>query len=235
MEFEKKILSREIQQFLYGSGLTVGSAESCTGGRIAESIIAVPGASTYFKGGVISYTNEVKENLLGVDHNLLEEKTAVCEEVAKEMVKGAIKALNVDFAIASTGTAGPGGGTAAIPVGTIWLACGNAENIVTMKLTEDYGRDINLAIATSKALQMFIGYLKENMPKAKEEGVALAISCDGVGRCALCAFQAQKLVKISTIAHKMRLKTKKTLNTQLYLKECFAVSKKVVNFAPCLE
>ena len=165
MEFEKKILSREIQQFLYGSGLTVGSAESCTGGRIAESIIAVPGASTYFKGGVISYTNEVKENLLGVDHNLLEEKTAVCEEVAKEMVKGAIKALNVDFAIASTGTA-------AIPVGTIWLACGNAENIVTMKLTEDYGRDINLAIATSKALQMFIGYLKENMPKTKEEGVA---------------------------------------------------------------
>ena len=161
MEFEKKILSREIQQFLYGSGLTVGSAESCTGGRIAESIIAVPGASTYFKGGVISYTNEVKENLLGVDHNLLEEKTAVCEEVAKEMVKGAIKALNVDFAIASTGTAGPGGGTAAIPVGTIWLACGNAENIVTMKLTEDYGRDINLAIATSKALQMFIDYLKE--------------------------------------------------------------------------
>ena len=102
MEFEKKILSREIQQFLYGSGLTVGSAESCTGGRIAESIIAVPGASTYFKGGVISYTNEVKENLLSVDHNLLEEKTAVCEEVAKEMVKGAIKALNVDFAIAST-------------------------------------------------------------------------------------------------------------------------------------
>ena len=88
MEFEKKILSREIQQFLYGSGLTVGSAESCTGGRIAESIIAVPGASTYFKGGVISYTNEVKENLLGVDHSLLEEKTAVCEDVAKEMVKG---------------------------------------------------------------------------------------------------------------------------------------------------
>lgn len=172
MEFEKKILSREIQQFLYGSGLTVGLAESCTGGRIAESIIAVPGASTYFKGGVLSYTNEVKENLLGVDHSLLEEKTAVCEDVAKEMVKGAIKALNVDFAIASTGTAGPGGGTAAIPVGTIWLACGNADNIITMKLTEDYGRDINLAIATSKALQMFIDFLKDNMPKTEDNGVA---------------------------------------------------------------
>lgn len=175
MEFEKKILSREVQQYLYGSGLTVGSAESCTGGRIAEAIIAVPGASTYFKGGVISYTNEVKENLLGVDHQLLEEKTAICEEVAKAMVLGALKTLDVDFAIASTGVAGPGGATAVAPVGTIWLACGNADNIVTMKLTEDYGRDINLAIATSKALQMFINYLKENMPKNEDEGKALVI------------------------------------------------------------
>lgn len=175
MEFEKKILSREIQQYLYESGLTVGSAESCTGGRIAESIIAVPGASTYFKGGIISYTNEVKEHLLGVDHQLLEEKTAVCEDVAKAMVNGAIKALDVDFAIASTGTAGPGGGTPEIPVGTIWLACGNKENIITMKLTEDYGRDINLAIATSKALQMFIGFLKEHAPKVADEGKAPVI------------------------------------------------------------
>ena len=175
MEFEKKILSREIQQFLYESGLTVGSAESCTGGRIAESIIAVPGASTYFKGGVISYTNEIKEHLLGVDHQLLEEQTAVCEEVAKAMVKGAIKTLGVDFAIASTGTAGPGGGTPSIPVGTIWLACGNADNIITMKLTEDYGRDINLAIATNKALQMFIDFLKDNMPKREDNRKAPVI------------------------------------------------------------
>ena len=175
MEFEKKILSREIQQYLYESGLTVGSAESCTGGRIAESIIAVPGASTYFKGGVISYTNEIKEHLLGVDHQLLEEQTAVCEDLAKALVKGAIKTLGVDFAIASTGTAGPGGGTPSIPVGTIWLACGNADNIITMKLTEDYGRDINLAIATSKALQMFIDFLKDNMPKHEDNRKAPVI------------------------------------------------------------
>ena len=175
MEFEKKILSREIQQFLYGAGMTLGTVESCTGGRIAESIIAVPGASAYFKGGIIAYTNDVKENLLGVSHDVIEEKTAVCEEVAKEMVQGAIKTLGVDFAIASTGTAGPGGGTAEIPVGTIWLACGNAEKTVTYKLTEDYGRDINLAIATTKALQMFIGFLKEEMPKEKEEGKAPVI------------------------------------------------------------
>lgn len=175
MEFEKKVLSREIQQYLYGANLTLGTAESCTGGRIAEAVIAVPGSSAYFKGGIISYTNEVKENLLGVDHQLLEEQTAVCEDVAKAMVRGAIKALNVDFAIASTGIAGPGGGTAENPVGTIWLACGNVDNIVTMKLTEDFGRDINLAIATSKALQMFIAYLKENTQKPEDTDKAPVI------------------------------------------------------------
>ena len=119
MEFEKKVLSREIQQYLYESGKKVGTAESCTGGRVAEAIIAVPGASAYFKGGVVSYTNDIKESILGVDHQLLEEKTAVCKEVAIAMVKGAIKALNVDFAIATTGVAGPAGGTAENPVGTI--------------------------------------------------------------------------------------------------------------------
>lgn len=162
MEFEKKVLSREIQQYLYESGLTLGTAESCTGGRIAEAIISVPGASAYFKGGIISYTNDVKENVLGVDSQLLEEKTAVCEDVAIAMVKGAIKTLYVDFAISTTGVAGPGGGTHDIPVGTIWIACGNKDNIVTMKLEEDYGRDINLAIATSKALQLFLKYMEDN-------------------------------------------------------------------------
>lgn len=171
MEFEKKVLSREIQQYLYGSEKTVGTAESCTGGRVAESVIAIPGASTYFKGGIVCYTNEIKERLLGISHELLEEKSAVCEEVAVELVKGAIKALNVDFAIASTGVAGPGGGTAQNPVGTIWIACGTADDVRTLKLTEDYGRDINLAIATSKALQLFLKFLAEHLPQKNEEEV----------------------------------------------------------------
>ncbi len=169
MEFEKKVLSREIAQSLYDTNKTVGSAESCTGGRIAEAIIATPGASSYFKGGIISYTNEVKEHLLGVDHQLLEEKTAVCEEVAVAMVKGAIKTLGVDYAVASTGTAGPTGGTKEIPVGTIWLACGSQDEVVTMKLEEDFGRDINLAIATSKALQMLLKFLQEHKPEPAVE------------------------------------------------------------------
>jgi nicotinamide-nucleotide amidase len=160
MDFEGRIISREISQLLWESEKTVSTAESCTGGRVAESIIAVPGASKYFKGGIICYVNEVKERLLGVSHELLEEKTAVCEDVAVEMVKGACKALQTDYAIAVTGIAGPGGGSKDIPVGTIWIACGSEDKVVTCKVQEDHGRDINLAIATNKAIQMFCDFLK---------------------------------------------------------------------------
>lgn len=161
MGFESKILSREISQIIWERNKTVGTAESCTGGRVAESIISVPGASSYFKGSIVAYVEEVKEKLLGVDPVLLAEKTAVCEEVAVSMVKGAIKALNVDYAISVTGLAGPGGGTSEIPVGTIWIACGTADNIVTAKIEGDLGRDVNIHNATHKALQMFLQYLHD--------------------------------------------------------------------------
>ena len=134
MKLEDNVRSRELQQYLYESGQTIGTAESCTGGKISEAIIGVPGASTYFKGGIVAYTEEIKETLLFVDPKLIEEKNVVSEEVAVEMVKGAIKTLGVDYAIASTGVAGPAGGTPEIPVGTIWLACGNKDEVVTLKL-----------------------------------------------------------------------------------------------------
>ena len=168
MDFESKIISREVSQMLWEMEKTVGTAESCTGGRIAEAIMAVPGASKYFKGGIISYVNEIKESLLGVSAEVLEEKTAVCEEVAIQMVKGACKALNTDFAISATGFAGPTGGTKDIPVGTIWLACGSPEKQVTLKVEEDHGRDINLAIATNKAMQLFLEFLKSEDKKEIE-------------------------------------------------------------------
>ncbi|SFO95950.1 nicotinamide-nucleotide amidase [Prevotella sp. tf2-5] len=160
IDFESKIISREVSQILWEIEKTVGTAESCTGGRIAESLISIPGASKYFKGGIVCYVDEIKERLLGVDAQVLEEKTAVCEEVARQLVTGACKALNTDFAIAATGFAGPTGGTKDIPVGTIWLACGSPEKQVTLKVEEDHGRDINLAIATHKAMQMFLDFLK---------------------------------------------------------------------------
>ena len=171
MDFEAKVTSRSVSELLWDMEKTVSTAESCTGGRIAEAIIAVPGASKYFKGGIISYVNEVKESLLGVDHQVLEEKTAVCEEVAIQMVKGACRTLNTDYAISATGIAGPSGGTKDIPVGTIWLACGNADRVITLKVEEDHGRDFNLAIATNKAMQLFLDYLKdENTEKVELDG-----------------------------------------------------------------
>ena len=168
MELESKILSREIQRVLYDTHKTLGTAESCTGGRIAEAIIAVPGASSYFKGSIVSYTNDIKEKLLHVDRQVLEEQTAVCEDVAKAMVRGAVQAMDVDFAVSATGVAGPGGGTAESPVGTIWIAVGNKDEIKTILLTEDFGRDINLAIATNKALSLLLEFVKEKLGSKEE-------------------------------------------------------------------
>ncbi len=159
MELETKVLSHQIQEALYNNNKTLGTAESCTGGGIAEAIVAVPGASQYFKGGIVSYTNEIKEKLLGVSHEVLEEQTAVCEEVAKEMVIGACDALNVDYAISATGVAGPTGGTPEIPVGTIWLGYGSKDDVRTFCLTEDNGRGTNLNIAVKKALNLLLEYL----------------------------------------------------------------------------
>ena len=164
MDFEGKIISRDISQLLWEREETVSTAESCTGGRIAEAIMSVPGASKYFKGGIICYVDEVKMNLLGVSQQLLDEKTSVCEEVAIELVKGACRTLNTTYAVAATGIAGPTGGTKDIPVGTIWLACGTPDKVVTCKVEEDHGRDINLAIATNKAMQLFLDFLQSQEP-----------------------------------------------------------------------
>ena len=168
MDLETKILSKSIQELLYNSDKNIGTAESCTGGRLAEALIAVPGSSNYFNGSIIAYTNEVKENLLGVNHQVLEEQTAVSEEVARQMVLGAIKTLRVDFAVAVTGVAGPAGGTPENPVGTIWIGYGCNTDVRTWKLSEDFGRDINLSIATSKALQLMVEFLKEHEPDLKK-------------------------------------------------------------------
>lgn len=165
MEFESKIISRQIGDILYSSGITLGTAESCTGGRIAQAIMAIPGASNYFKGGVICYTNDVKTNVLGVQQTTLEAHTAVSEEVACEMVEGAIRTLGVDYAISATGVAGPGGGTPENPVGTIWIGYGSKDDIRTFKLTENFGRDINLAIATNKAMHLMLDFINEKLEK----------------------------------------------------------------------
>ena len=147
MELETKVLSRELQQRMYDNGLTIGTAESCTGGRVAEAIIATPGASKYFKGGVICYS----------------------KEVAIQMVKGACETLKTDYTVAVTGYAGPvAGENDGVPVGTIWVACGTKDNTLTLKLNEDFGRDINLAIATNRALRLMLDFLEQEKGAAAE-------------------------------------------------------------------
>ena len=169
MELETKVLGRQIQEALYKNNETLCTAESCTGGKISQAIIAVPGASQYFKGSIVAYSNEVKENLLHVSHQVLEEQSAVCEEVARQMVVGACQAMQCDYAVSTTGIAGPTGGTVEIPVGTIWIGYGSKDDVRTLKLSDDFGRDINLEIATSKAMQLFIEYYKEKHPVTQEE------------------------------------------------------------------
>ena len=124
MSVEGKFLSKEINDLFWREGLTLVTAESCTAGSVAAAITAVAGSSHFFKGGIIAYSNEIKENLLGVNHGTLETHGAVSEETVIEMVKGAMKSMNSDCAVATSGIAGPTGGTPDKPVGTIWIAAG---------------------------------------------------------------------------------------------------------------
>ena len=165
MQFENKVLSKEILFILYESGKTLSTAESCTSGKVAESITLMPGASAYFTGGIVAYSEEVKKSLLNVPEELIEEKTVVSEEVAIRMAEGACEVLNTDYAIATTGVAGPGGGTIENPVGTIWIAAGKKGEMRTVKLTENDGRDVNVARATFRALQLLLEVLKEDFPQ----------------------------------------------------------------------
>ena len=104
-----------------GEGITFGFAESLTGGMISSSVVEVPGASKAFKGSVVSYTNEVKENVLGVPAEVIEEHTEVSEECAKAMAEGACRVIGCDLAISVTGIAGPTGDLPGKPVGTVYM------------------------------------------------------------------------------------------------------------------
>lgn len=164
---ESKIISREISPILWKAGETLCTAESCTSGQISAAITTVPGSSTYFKGGVICYTNEVKTKLLEVPQELLDEKGPVSEEVVRAMLQGALKLMETTYAVAITGYAGPGGGSEA-PVGTIWIAVGDSDEVIVEKLEGDEGRDMNLAKATLVALQMLLDLLKKRHPAEEE-------------------------------------------------------------------
>ena len=127
-------LDELVHKLLIDKGLTLATAESCTGGTVASRLTAMPGASAYFKGGVVAYSNEVKENMLGVAHSTLEAHGAVSEETVREMAEGARMRLDADLAVATTGIAGPDGGTESKPVGTVWVAVSSRKGTETQLL-----------------------------------------------------------------------------------------------------
>ena len=137
-------------------GKTLVTAESCTGGGIGAALTAVSGSSAVFKGGIISYTNEVKNALLGVDAKLLEEKGAVSAPVAEAMAKGARVRLNADIAVSVTGLAGPGGDDYGNPVGTVFIGYSDEKKTVAQHFLFCGGRDSIRNQAIIAALEMIL-------------------------------------------------------------------------------
>lgn len=153
-------IEEELGSVLRAKKMTLSTAESCTGGSIAALVTSVPGSSEYFKGGIVAYSNEVKENLLHVSPETLDTYGAVSRETVMEMAAGAMKTLKTDCAIATSGIAGPGGGTIDKPVGTVWIAVAYKNEIVTMKQIEDHGRTENVRKTVQNALELLLELLQ---------------------------------------------------------------------------
>lgn len=152
--FENDELQTVVGTLLSKNNATLSTAESCTGGMVAHEITSISGSSKYFLGSVVSYANEVKTNILGVSEATLQQYGAVSEQTAIEMAEGVRKLLGTDFAISTTGIAGPDGGSAEKPVGTVWIACASAGETQTQLLKLMNIRAINIELASSYALNL---------------------------------------------------------------------------------
>ncbi len=151
-------LENAVIRFLHERQLTLCTAESCTGGLIAKRLTDVSGASEVFFGGCVTYTNEIKERLLGVSHETLAAHGAVSAETAAEMARGARLRLGTDIAVSATGLAGPGGGTPALPVGTVFIGIStkNGEQVRCLSLSSMRSRDYIRKVSVANALDMVL-------------------------------------------------------------------------------
>ncbi|HCY41815.1 MAG TPA: competence/damage-inducible protein A [Prolixibacteraceae bacterium] len=152
--FDDENMALIIGRMLVKNSKSLAVAESCTGGNIAHFITANPGSSAYFKGGVVAYSNEIKIKLLDVPAEIIEKYGAVSQQVAETMAFGARKALNVDYSIATTGIAGPDGGTAEKPVGTVWIAVAGPSGVKSEKFIFRHNRERNIIRSTQTALNL---------------------------------------------------------------------------------
>ena len=152
--FDNDNMGIALGRMLMAEGKTMATAESCTGGSIAQFITSNSGSSAYFKGGVVAYSNEIKSNLLGVPSELIKTVGAVSQEVAEAMALGAQKVLGVDYTVATTGIAGPDGGTDEKPVGTVWIAVAGPSGVSSKKYIFKHNRERNIIRTTHTALNM---------------------------------------------------------------------------------
>lgn len=152
-----------IAELLSSQGLTLVTAESCTGGLIANRITDIPGSSNYFLGGFVAYAYEAKVALLGVSWDTLNTKGAVSRETVLEMARGAKHRLNAQIAVSVSGIAGPAGGTPEKPVGTTWIGLVTPVGEWTRHFIWDGDRAKNKALSADAALQMVLDYLEGNL------------------------------------------------------------------------
>lgn len=148
-------LSPRLHKHLLEKGITVSTAESCTGGGVASAIVENAGSSDYFMGGVVAYSNRAKMEVLGVKSETLERVGAVSRETAVEMAEGVRRLMHTDIGVATTGITGPGGGSKEKPVGTIWVCVASDSGIKAIQLgLEDKGRHTNCRTAIHAALTL---------------------------------------------------------------------------------
>ncbi len=162
LDEEDMRLASELIEACRQSGVHLATAESCTGGLIGATITAVAGASEVFWGGILSYQNEVKEQLLGVQATTLATVGAVSEACAGEMARGAQRALKAELALSATGIAGPGGATPEKPVGTVWIGVALRERVVVKGFTFEGDRTAVRLQTVHEALKLALETLKES-------------------------------------------------------------------------
>jgi len=151
---ENKNLPQHIADKLKDQNLSLGLAESCTGGYISHLITSLAGSSEYFKGGIVAYSNEVKVKVLQVEEDVINLYGAVSKEVVEQMARNLLHILNVDYGVAVSGIAGPSGGTAEKPVGTVWIAVANNNEINAKCFSFDGNRKQVIQQASTTALNM---------------------------------------------------------------------------------
>jgi len=159
--FDNDTMESVVGQLLRNKGMTLSTAESCTGGNIAQMITSVAGSSDYFKGSIVAYSNEIKEHFLGVSQLVLIENGAVSEQTVLAMAEGIQNRFATDYAIAVSGIAGPGGGTEEKPVGTTWIAVATPAGTFARKFMFGEHRGRNIRKASVAALNMLRGKLIE--------------------------------------------------------------------------